>query len=228
MLNPIKLLHVKRIQLFSLNFQVWLNMATDIHDITRNIEAMSMSSIVTDIATPPPPPPPLEIERWRTLSKGFASKSDQQSNGGFFSRHFSSLEKDFPNPEKFRGGEFHFSRFSRESSVASDRSDISVGSTFSIVSKSSTLSRIFSRKSKNCNTYTRSASIDSFVNFGTLRRNKQSVSTPATPITSNPYATWRRRGRDKSPATPSFKKKFWRTMSPEKQRVGKQKYFQKF
>ena len=61
-------------------------------DLTRTFEAMSMSSIVTDIATPPPPPPPLELERWRTLSKTMNSK-----RSGFFTRHF-----DFKNEEKPR------------------------------------------------------------------------------------------------------------------------------
>ena len=44
---------------------------TTLDELSKNIEAMSMSSILTDIATPPPPPPPLEIERWRTLSKSY-------------------------------------------------------------------------------------------------------------------------------------------------------------
>ena len=44
---------------------------TTLDELSKNMEAMSMSSILTDIATPPPPPPPLEIERWRTLSKSY-------------------------------------------------------------------------------------------------------------------------------------------------------------
>ena len=78
------------------------------------------------IATPPPPPPPLEIERWRTLSKSYGGN---KKIGGFFSRQFST-EKDFIDAEKNRGGEIsgHRSRFSRESSVESNKSLSSIGS----------------------------------------------------------------------------------------------------
>ena len=167
-------------------------------DLSRTFEAMSMSSIVTDIATPPPPPPPLEIERWRTLSKTMSTK-----RSGFFTRHFDS----FKNEEKSRGGEF--SRFSRESSVASDISEHSIKSNFSTNSRSSTLSRLFSRRKKKSREYTRSASSDS------LSENWKLWSTPATPV---PYGTWRR-GRSSS-ATPSLSLKI-RDNIEGKQRVGK-------
>ena len=52
-------------------FQFQELIMTTLDELSKNIEAMSMSSILTDIATPPPPPPPLEIERWRTLSKSY-------------------------------------------------------------------------------------------------------------------------------------------------------------
>ena len=101
-------------------------MAT-LNELSRNIEAMSMSSILTtDIATPPPPPPPLEIERWRTLSKSYGGS---KKLGGFFSRQFSPEKESF-NVEKTRGGEISGpqSRFSRESSVESNKSLSSIGS----------------------------------------------------------------------------------------------------
>ena len=170
-------------------------------DLSRTFEAMSMSSIVTDIATPPPPPPPLELERWRTMSKTMSTKRN-----GFFTRHF-----DFRNDEKSRGGEDReLSRFSRESSVASDISETSLKSNFSSVSRSSTLSRLFSRKKKKSREYTRSASSDS------LSENwRRGWSTPATPV---PYGTWRR-GRSTS-ATPSLSLKL-KSAIEGKQRVGK-------
>ena len=169
-------------------------------DLTRTFEAMSMSSIVTDIATPPPPPPPLELERWRTLSKTMNSK-----RSGFFTRHF-----DFKNEEKSRGGTGELFRFSRESSVASDISETSLKSNFSSVSRSSTLSRLFSRKKKKDREYTRSASSDS------LSENwRRGWSTPATPVL--PYGTWRR-GRSTS-ATPSLSSKLKNAIEG-KQRVG--------
>lgn len=197
---------------------------TTLEDLSRNIEAMSMSSIVTDIATPPPPPPPLELERWRTLNKSY-DRNQKRSNGGFFARQFSLQRTD--NVEKSRGGEAcDFSRFSRESSVASDKSESSLGSNFSIGSKSSTLSRLFSRKSKqkSSSTYARSASIDSIVT-GTWRRRKpaktETWSTPATPImSSNPYGTWKRRGSSDT-KTSHFSQKIRDAFLQEKQRVGK-------
>lgn len=201
---------------------------TTLEDLSRNIEAMSMSSIVTDIATPPPPPPPLELERWRTLTKNYGC--DRNQKRGFFSRQFStspSRRHHDEDPEKCRGGSF--SRFSRESSVASDKSESSLGSNFSIGSKSSTLSRLFSRKSKQkSSSYSRSASIDSIVT-GTWRRRKPSLketwSTPATPnLSSNPYATWKRRGSSNGAdahKTSNISQKIRDAFNQEKQRVGK-------
>ena len=68
------------------------------------------------------------IERWRTLSKSYGG-SNPKKRGGFFSRQFSP-EKDFYDAEKTRGGEISGpqSRFSRESSVESNKSLSSIGS----------------------------------------------------------------------------------------------------
>lgn len=165
-------------------------------ELSRNIEAMSMTSVFTDIATPPPPPPPLEYERWRTMSKTYNPK-----RSGFFARQFSPEKDFFKASEK---SDFS-SRYSRESSVASDKSDNSV------MSRSSTLSRLFSK---------RSASIDSIFT-STWRSKKQNHSTPATPQMSN-YATWRRRGRSSPPNTPSITEKLRTAFSTEsKQKIGK-------
>ena len=202
--------------------------AATLDDLTRNIEAMSMSSIVTDIATPPPPPPPLEIERWRTMSKTYGS----HKRAGFFARQFSSdkTASDYFLPkseERSRAdATCHIDRFSRESSVASEKSESSLGSsTFSITSKSSTLSRLFSRKSarQSRSQYARSASIDSLRNETWLRRGKKhSWSTPATPDPAEYYGTWRR-GNQKTaaPATPSLGQRIKHALGPEKNKVGK-------
>ena len=167
-----------------------------------------MSSIVTDIATPPPPPPPLEIERWRSVTKTMSTR------GGFFTRQL-SLERDYSyNFEKYRGGRFESSRFSRESSVVSDKSDSSIGSNFS--TKSSTLTRLFSRRHKKS---LRSVSTDS---IATDTWKKSTVSTPTTPILT--YGTWRR-GSKKSKSiadSPSLSQRIRNAIgNSERQRVGK-------
>lgn len=108
------------------------------------------------------------------------------------------------------------------------------------MSKSSTLSRLFSRKSRsesrNNQKYGRSVSIDSILTdsvkesgFSTTKSGfsqKSTWSTPNTPVvpsSNNPYGTWRRRGRtlDRNPATPSLGQKLKHAFGPEKQRIGK-------
>ena len=117
---------------------------------------------------------------------------------------------------------------------------LNLGSTFSIMSKSSTLSRLFSRKSRsesrNNQKCGRSVSIDSILTdsvkesgFSTTKpgfARKSTWSTPNTPIvpsSNNPYGTWRRRGRtlDRNPSTPSLGQKLKHAFGPEKQRIGK-------
>jgi hypothetical protein len=108
------------------------------------------------------------------------------------------------------------------------------------MSKSSTLSRLFSRKSRsdsrtNQKYQTRSVSIDSIVinsvnddesGFANAKSEfrKSTWSTPNTPIlpsSNNPYGTWRRRGRTLEKTTPSIGQKLKHAFGPEKQRIGK-------
>ena len=108
------------------------------------------------------------------------------------------------------------------------------------MSKSSTLSRLFSRKSRsesrnNRPKYARSVSIDSIIQTDSVngsgfrsgsKKSMATWSTPNTPIlpsSNNPYGTWRRRGRtlEKNPGTPSLGQKIRHAFGPEKQRIGK-------
>ena len=77
-------------------------------NLSRNFEAMSMSSLATDIASPPPPPPPLGLERFHSLSKNYGKSQ------GFFSKSFTEQhESYFGDTLRSRGGEKVPSRYSR-------------------------------------------------------------------------------------------------------------------
>ena len=199
-------------------------------DLSRNLEAMSMSSLATEIASPPPPPPPLGLERFHSLSKNYGKSSH---GGGFsFIKSFNEQHNEsyFGDTLRSRGGE-KCSRYSRESSVASDKSESSVGSSFSIASKSSTLSRLFSKKGRagmvSRPLFGRSASIDSVSvtsaahKQGTPIGGAPTWSTPGTPNPSESYGTLRGRSRERCPATPTLGERIRHAWNNEKQKVGK-------
>ena len=206
-------------------------------DLSRNLEAMSMSSLATEIASPPPPPPPLGLERFHSLSKNYG-KSHGGGGGFSFIKSFNEQQQhnesyNFGDTLRSRGGE-KCSRYSRESSVASDKSESSVGSSFSIASKSSTLSRLFSKKGRagtmvSRPLFGRSASIDS-VSVTSAKQQGPSMmggaptwSTPGTPNPSEPYGlTLRGRSRERTcPATPTLGDRIRHAWNNEKQKVGK-------
>ena len=193
-------------------------------DLCRNLEAMSMSSLATEIASPPPPPPPLGLERFHSLSKNYG----KSQGGGFsFIKSFNEQHNEsyFGDTLRSRGGE-KCSRFSRESSVESDKS--SVGSSFSIASKSSTLSRLFTKKGRagmvSRPLFGRSASIDS-VSVTSAKQGPPmgapTWSTPGTPNPSESYGTLRGRSRERCPATPTLGDRIRHAWNNEKQKVGK-------
>ena len=203
-------------------------------DLSRNLEAMSMSSLATEIASPPPPPPPLGLERFHSLSKNYG-KSHGGGGGGFsFIKSFNEQQHNesynFGDTLRSRGGE-KCSRYSRESSVASDKSESSVGSSFSIASKSSTLSRLFSKKGRagmvSRPLFGRSASIDSVsVTSAAHKQGPPAMgaptwSTPGTPNPSESYGTLRGRSRERCPATPTLGERIRHAWNNEKQKVGK-------
>ena len=202
-------------------------------DLSRNLEAMSMSSLATEIASPPPPPPPLGLERFHSLSKNYG-KSHGGGGGGFsFIKSFNEQQHNesynFGDTLRSRGGE-KCSRYSRESSVASDKSESSVGSSFSIASKSSTLSRLFSKKGRagmvSRPLFGRSASIDSVSVTSAAHKQGPPMgaptwSTPGTPNPSESYGTLRGRSRERCPATPTLGERIRHAWNNEKQKVGK-------
>ena len=206
-------------------------------DLSRNLEAMSMSSLATEIASPPPPPPPLGLERFHSLSKNYG-KSHGGGGGFSFIKSFNEQQQhnesyNFGDTLRSRGGE-KCSRYSRESSVASDKSESSVGSSFSIASKSSTLSRLFSKKGRagtmvSRPLFGRSASIDSVSvssakqQGGPMGAGAPTWSTPGTPNPSESYGlTLRGRSRERTcPATPTLGDRIRHAWNNEKQKVGK-------
>ncbi len=192
-------------------------------DMARNFEAMSMASGFTSVTSEdiPPPPPPLELERWQTLSKsGYYGASPGKR--GIFSRNFLGNNSNSRDEMRARDA----GRYSRESSVTSDRSS-DLGSSVSlssIVSRSSTLSRLFSRARRRYSR-TRSVSLDDDGDVDCdFISGSRVTSTPATPT---PYGTWRGRGRysrekRECPGTPSISQKIRQALNnSEKRPVGK-------
>jgi hypothetical protein len=173
-----------------------------------------MSSIVTEVALLPPPPPPLELERFQTLSKSgyYGGKRS------VFTHNFLTMDRNDLEEMRSRGGNLR-PNFSRESSVASTASN---GSSNSLASKSSTLSRLFSRKGRSPK-WGRSVSIDSVSEQLQPQRNT-TWSSPATPTPAREattYATIRGRARDRFPSTPSLGQRIRQALSQEKRRLGK-------
>ncbi len=205
--------------------------ASGFRDAVRNFEAMSLSSVVTSVTSEdmPPPPPPLELERWQTLSKsGYYGDTGKRS---IFSRNFLTSPGNQRDDMRGRGG----GRYSRESSVASDKSS-DLGSSISLASRSSTLSRIFSRNRKRFSR-ARSVSIDDTDDRESFCENNRTrmglsvtLSTPATPTprvvdsdSGQAFGTLRGRGRNRQcPGTPSISQKIRMALNnTEKKPVGK-------